>query len=156
MRLTRALAAGFVCLAVLGASPVEAAPEEIKAKDIHKDSVVRYMRWAFERPAPTGVLIPEECEVRGRNTFLPSTVTSDPDVVHDDCTAPASKGFFAPVAVCFLFEDATLPRSELRNAVTDCLFGEIGVQEFSATVDGQPVELPRTRSFILPRRPSTV
>jgi hypothetical protein len=147
--LRRTLVAGFVCAAVLGAGPVQAAPEEIRAKDIHKDAVVRYTRWAFERPPPTGRLLPDECEVRGRNTFLPSSVDGDPAVVEDDCTTVASKGFFAPVAVCFFFEGPTLPRSELRDTVRDCLFGEIGVQEFSATVDGQVVELPRRRSFII-------
>lgn len=130
------------------ASPAQAA-EAVKAKDVHKDTVVRFTRWVVERPLPAGRLLPEECEVRGGNTFLPSSIDGDPAVVHDDCTAPAGKGFFGAVASCFFWEEPGLPRSELRSTVRDCLFGELGVQEFSATVDGQPVELPDKRSFVL-------
>jgi hypothetical protein len=148
MRLRRVVVTACVCAAVLVASPAQAA-EAIRAKDVHSEAVVRYTRWALERPLPPGRLLPEECEVRGRNTFLPSSLDGDPALVHDDCTAPESKGFFAPVATCFFWEEPGLTRSQLRGAVRDCLFGEIGVQEFSATVDGQPVELPEERSFVL-------
>ena len=152
MRLRRVRAMACVSAAVLGASPASAEAAAIRAKDIHKDAVVRYTRWAFERPLPQGRVLPEECEVRGRDTFLPSSIDGDPAVIHDDCTTVEGKGFFAPVATCFLWEEeGVLERSQLRDAVRDCLFGEIGVQEFSATVDGQAVDLPRNRSFLITR-----
>jgi hypothetical protein len=130
-----------------GAAPSQARPvaEPPRGSRALVDLTVAHTRWAFERPAPDGALLPPTCEVVGRTTFLPTTFASpDPGAVSSKCTTITGTPIFGVIGTCVGWEDAQTPASALVSGVTACAteppWGPI---EVAATVDGRPVDLAR-------------